>query len=99
MQQGYLQTSGRAQLFSAVGALPRERGEGVIAHCLGLRRATEVAVGCGFLIHRVQQIQHGGDGVWTQVEYVTYQLDDFLVRDFGENQYQWFTANVADGNL
>jgi hypothetical protein len=27
-----------------------------------------VAVGSGFLVHRVQQVEHGGDGVRAQVE-------------------------------
>ncbi|CAI9005570.1 NAD-specific glutamate dehydrogenase [Pseudomonas sp. IT-P44] len=41
-----------------------------------------MAVRCGFLVHRVQQVKHGGDCVRTQVEHFANQFDDFVVADF-----------------
>ncbi|CAI8949995.1 NAD-specific glutamate dehydrogenase [Pseudomonas sp. IT-P12] len=77
-----LEAGSRAQLFGAVGFFPGEGGEGVFAHRLGRRGAAEVAVCRGVLVHRVQQVEHGGDCVGTQVEHFANQLDDFVIADF-----------------
>ncbi|CAI9000640.1 NAD-specific glutamate dehydrogenase [Pseudomonas sp. IT-P291] len=76
-----LQAGSRTQSVGAVGFFPGERGEGVVTHGLGCRGATEVAVRSGFLIHRVQQVEHGGDRVWTQVEHFADQFDDLVIAD------------------
>ncbi len=39
-----------------------------------------MAVGRSGLVHRVQQVEHGGDGIRAQVEVVADQLDDLVVR-------------------
>src|SRR5690606_7611559 len=64
-----------------VGALPGEGGEGVITHGLLLRSTAKVTVGSGFLVHRVEQVEHLGDRVRTQVEHLADQLDDQLLGD------------------
>ncbi len=69
-----LQAGSGAQGVGAVGFFPGERGEGIVTHGFDLRRTTEVAIGCGVLVHRVQQVEHGGDGVWTQVEHSRTRL-------------------------
>src|SRR5450830_168449 len=79
--QATLQAGSRSQRVYAVGLFPGEGGEGVVADSLLLRGATEVAVGRGFLVHRVQQVEHGGDGVWAQVEDFANQLDDLVIAD------------------
>src|ERR1043165_7736055 len=60
-----------AQGRSLVGALPRESGLG----------AAEVAVGCGLLIDRTQQVEHLDDALRTQVEVRAHELDDLAVRN------------------
>ena len=79
MTAGKLQAGSSAQGVGAVGFFPSEGGEGVIANGHFDRGTTEVAVGRSGLVHRVQQIQHGGDRVWTQVEVLANQADDLVV--------------------
>src|SRR5471032_1419893 len=79
--QATLQAGSCSQSVYTVGLFPGEGGEGVVADGLLLRGATEVAVGRGFLVHRVQQVEHGGDGVWAQVEDLANQLDDLVIAD------------------
>ncbi|RMU44311.1 hypothetical protein ALP28_05422 [Pseudomonas savastanoi pv. nerii] len=62
-----------------MGFFPGEGGEGVIANGHFDRGTAEVAVGRSGLVHRVQQVEHGGDGVWAQVEVVADQLDDLVI--------------------
>ena len=81
-----LQAGGGPQVVGAVGLFPGERGEGVVANSLLLWGATEVAVGCGVLVHRVQQVEHGGDCVRAQVEDFTHQLDDLVVADLASRR-------------
>src|SRR5690606_15756484 len=71
-----LQPRRRAQGVDLVGLFPAEGGEGVGADGLLLRDAAEVAVGRGFLVHGVQQVEHAGDGVGAQVEHFAHQVDD-----------------------
>src|SRR3546814_4231607 len=74
------------QCLRTVGALPRKRGG---LECLAsgidvaklLRLAAEVTIGCGLLIHRVDQVEHLDDAVWAQVEVLADQLFDLLVAD------------------
>src|SRR5690554_7987679 len=64
-----------------VGLLPRERGEGLAADGHLVRITAEVAVGCRGPVHRVQQVQHVGDGIRAQVEVRAYQVDDLVIAD------------------
>ncbi|BBG31385.1 glutamyl-tRNA reductase [Zymobacter palmae] len=45
------------------------------------RFTSEVTIRSGQLVHRVQQVEHLSDAVRTQVEVLTYQLDDTAVAD------------------
>src|SRR5690554_2952484 len=76
-----LDTRSVLQSRSAVGLLPRERGEGLAANGHLVWVAAEVAVGCCGAVHRVQQVQHVGDRIWAQVEVRAYQVDDLVVAD------------------
>src|SRR5690606_24701427 len=71
-----LQPRRRAQGVDLVGLFPAEGGEGVGDDGLLLRDAAEGAVGRGFLVHGVQQVEHAGDGVGAQVEHFAHQVDD-----------------------
>src|SRR5690606_14804978 len=78
---GLLQPGVGAQGVGAVGQFPGEGGEGVALHGHLVGVTTEVAVGRGGLVHRVQQVEHAGDCIGSQVEVLAKQLDDALVAD------------------
>src|SRR5690606_10688808 len=55
--------------------------EGVISHGHLERVATEVAVGRGGTVHRVQQVEHASDRIGPQVEVFPHQLHNLLITD------------------
>src|SRR5690606_19435289 len=85
-RRALLQPGRLAHFIGLVGALPRERGGGVLlAGAVDiadfLRLAAEVAIGRGRLVDRVLQVEHAHDAPGAQVEVAADQLFDHRVGD------------------